>query len=151
MPCERPLDGMNLDEPNSAFRGKQYVIGEPANQRLIGRRNAVLPDDEERHVATRDIRPGIDVICISDASLRSMTDRVPSKDDIATLLRHKVTIRNAPVKAALEALPEHGRWTKKPQLRYARPVIFEGDSFKVPNSPFSLRLTREYGLEIEEA
>ena len=141
---------MNLDEANSAFRGKQYVIGEPANQRLIGRRNAVLPDDEARHVTTRDIRPGIDVICVVDASLRQKIERIPSKDDLATLLRHKVTIRNAQVKTALEALPEHMRWAKKPQLRYARPLIFKGDSFKVPDSPYSLQLTREYGLEIEE-
>lgn len=72
------LDDMNLDEANSAFRGKQNVFGEPANQRLIGRRNAAPPDDETRSVATRDIRPGIDVICIVDESLRSMIERVPS-------------------------------------------------------------------------
>ena len=61
---------MNLDDVNSAFRGGQYRIGAPGAQRLIGRKSASLPDDEERHVATRDIRPGIDVICIADDSLR---------------------------------------------------------------------------------
>ena len=141
-------DDMQLDDANSTFRGAQHVIGEPANPRLIGRRTASLPDDEERHVATRDVRPGIDVICIVDASLRRMTERVPSKEDITTLLRHKVSIRNARVRAALEALPEHDKWARKPQLRYARPLIFEGDGFDVSNSPFSLRLTQEYGLEI---
>jgi len=140
-------DEMNLGDANSAFRGGQHVIGAPGDPRLIGRRSALLPDDEERHVATRDIRPGIDVICVVDESLRSMIERPPSKDDIATLLRHKVTIRNAPVKAALEALPEHGSWASKPQLRYARAVTFDGDRFKAPNSPYTLRLTREYGLE----
>lgn len=144
-------DDMKLDDANSAFRGAQYVIGEAGDQRLIGRRSALLPDDEEHHVATRDVRPGIDVICIVDAPLRRMIGRAPSTDDIATLLEHKVTIRHTRVKAALEALPEQGGWAKRPQLRYARPLIFEGGSFKVPNSPFSLRLTREYGLEIEEA
>ena len=142
-------DDMKLDDANSAFRGAQYVIGEPANRRLIGRRSALLPDDEEHHVATREIQPGIDVICIVDASLRQMIGRVPSKDDTANLLRHKITIRHARVKAALETLSEHGRWAKKPQLRFARPLIFEGDSFKVPDSPYNLRLTQEYGLEIE--
>jgi len=143
-------DDMKLDDANGAFRGAQYVIGEAGDQRLIGRRSALLPDDEERHMATRDIRPGIDVICIVDASLRRMIGRIPGQNDIAILLGHKVTIRHARVKAALEALPEQGGWAKRPQLRYARPLIFEGSSFKVPNSPFSLRLTRGYGLEIEE-
>ena len=84
--------------------GAQHVIGVPGDGRLIGRRGASLPDDEERHVATRDIRPGIDVICIIDSPLQRLIERVPGKDDIATLLRYKITIRNARVKAALEAL-----------------------------------------------
>ena len=143
-------DDLKLGDANSAFRGAQHVIGEPGNQRLIGRRRVSLPDDEERHVATRDVRPGIDVICIVDASLRAQLARVPSKDDIATLLRHRVAIRHAPAKAALEALPEHANWARKPQLRYARPLLFQGDSYKIPDSPYMLRLTREYGLEIVE-
>ena len=143
-------DELKLGDANSAFRGAQYVIGKPGNQRLIGRRRASLPDDEERHVATRDVRPGIDAICIVDASLRALLARVPSKDDIATLLRHRVAIRHAPVKAALEALPEHANWARKPQLRYARPLLFQGDSYKIPDSPYMIRLTREYGLEITE-
>ncbi len=143
-------DELGLNDANSAFRGGQYRIGAPGDERLIGRRQASLPDDEERHVATRDIRPGVDVICLVDTSLREMAERVPSKDDIATLLSYKVTIRKASVKPALEALPEHGRWAKKPALRYARPLIF-GDCFDVPDSPYRLRLTRENGLEIEDA
>lgn len=144
---------MKLDETNSAFRGAQYVIGEPGVPRLIGRRRALLPDDEERHVATRSIRPGIDVICIADESLQELLERVPSKDDIAALLRHKVTIRDPRVKAALVALPEHANWAKTPQLRYARPLIFQDHGFKAPDCPYRLRLTQEYGLEIidEEA
>ncbi len=142
-----------LDDTNSAFRGAQYVIGEPGAPRLIGRKLASLPDDEERHVATRSIRPGIDVICIADESLREPLERVPSKDDISAMLRHKVTIRDPRVKAALVALPEHANWAKTPQLRYARPLIFQDHGFKAPDCPYMLRLTQEYGLEIidEEA
>lgn len=142
---------LKLGEANSAFRGAQYVIGEPGDQRLIGRRRASLPDDEERHVATRDIRPGIDVICIVDESLQRLLKRAPSKDDITTLLSYRVTIRHARVKAALAALPEHVQWARTPQLRYARPLVFQEDRFKVPDSSYTLRLTRELGLEIGES
>ncbi len=141
---------MDLGNANSAFRSKQYVIGAPGDKRLIGQHGARLPDDEERHVATRDIRPGVDIICITDPHLQRLIERVPSNADIVTLLRYKVTVRNARVKGALEALPEHGKWTKKPQLRYVRPLIFDDDHFKVPDSPYTLRLTRDYGLEMIE-
>ncbi len=107
-----------------------------------------MPDDEERHLSTRDIRPGIDVICIVDDALRRISERLPGKDDMRALLDYKVTIRHARVKQALETLPEHDKWAKKPHLRFARPLRFEGDCYKVQDSPFSLRLTQEYGLEI---
>ena len=110
-------DNKGLGDANSAFRGAQYVIGAPSNKMLIGHHGAGLPDDEERLVATRDIRPGVDIICITDPQLQRMLERVPSNDDVAILLRHKVSIRNWNVKEALEQLAEHGNWAKKPQLR----------------------------------
>lgn len=145
---EAAAEDLGLNDARSAFRGGQHVIGAPSYERLIGRHGERLPDDEERYVATRDIRPGIDLICLTDANMRELTVRVPSPADVATLLRHKVTVRKAQVKKALEALPEHGQWRRKPQLRYARPIFFEAGDFRVPDSSHKLQLTREYGLEI---
>ena len=141
-------DDMDLGNENSAFRGGMAVIGAPGDERLIGRRSQGLPDDEERHAATRDIRPGVDIICIVDSALQPISERVPGQDDLRALLDYKVTIRNAKVKQALESLPEHDKWAKQPQLRFARPLLFEGDCYNLQDSPFSLRLTQEYGLEI---
>ena len=143
-------EDLGLNDARSAFRGGQDVIGEPSNERLIGRSGARLPDDEERHIATRDIRPGIDLICLTDADMRELIALVPSPADVATLLRHKVTVRNPPIKKALEALPEHGQWRRKPQLRFARPIVFDAGIYRVPGSPYRLQLMREYGLEIVE-
>jgi hypothetical protein len=48
----------------------------------------------------------------------------------------------------LEALPEHDCWARTPQLRYARPLLFEAGHYRVPGSSYTLRLTDDYGLEL---
>ncbi len=142
---------MKLQDTNSVFRGAQYVIGQAADKRLIGRYSAELTDNEERNIATRNIHPGAEIICIINEDLRALLARGPSKDEIADLLRHRITVRGKHIKSALERLDENPSWQKIPQLKFARAVIFEGDLFDVPDSPYTLRLTRDYGLEIEES
>ena len=141
------LDDMKLGNRNSEFRGAQFVIREPSSKRLIGRYSARLSDDE-RSIKTRNIRPGLDIICIMDEDLLALTRRRPSKDDVNNLLRYKVTVRHKAVKQALEQLEANPHWAKQPQLKYARGVIFDGDHFAIPDTAYSLRLTLEYGLEI---
>ncbi len=138
---------MELGSRNSEFRGAQFVIREPSDKRLIGRYSARLSDDE-RSIKTRNIRPGLDIICIMDEDSLALTRRRPSKDDVNNLLRYKVTVRRKDVKQALEQLEANPRWAKQPQLKYARGVIFDGDRFAIPNTAYSLRLTLGYGLEI---
>ena len=138
---------MELGSRNSEFRGAQFVIGEPSSKRLIGRYSARLSDDE-RSIKTRNIRPGLDIICIMDEDLLALTRRRPSRDDVNNLLRYKVTVRHKAVKQALEQLEANPRWAKQPQLKYARGAIFDGDRFAIPGGAYSLRLTLEYGLEI---
>ena len=138
---------MELGNRNSEFRGAQFVIREPSSKRLIGRYSARLSDDE-RSIKTRNIRPGLDIICIMDEDLLALTQRKPSKDEVDNLLRYKVTVRRKDVKQALEQLEANPHWAKKPQLKYARGVIFDGDRFAIPNTAYSLRLTLGYGLEI---
>lgn len=148
---EDAWDELKLQDTNSEFRGSQYVIGQPADKRLIGRHSAELTDNEERNIATRNIHPGAEIICIINEDLRALLARGPSKDEIADLLRHRIAVRGKHIKSALERLDENPSWQKIPQLKFARAVIFEGDLFDVPDSPYFLRLTRDYGLEIEEA
>ena len=142
------LDDMKLGNRNSEFRGAQFVIGEPSSRRLIGRYSAKLSDDEGRSIKTRNIRPGLDIICIMDKDLLALTQRKPSRDEVDNLLRYKVAVRHKDVKQALEQLEANPRWAKQPQLKYARAVIFDGDRFAIPGTAYSLRLTLEYGLEI---
>ena len=141
-------DDMKLGNRNSEFRGAQFVIGEPSSKRLIGRYSARLSDDEERSIKTRNIRPGLGIICIMDEDSLALIQRKPSRDDVNSLLRYKVTVRHRDVKYALEQLEANPNWKRIPQLKYARAVEFDGDRYDAPNSPYSLRLTPDYGLEI---
>ena len=140
---------LGLGNANSAFRGGQYVIGKPQKKRLIGRYSAELTDDEERNIATRDISPGLDIICVIDERLSSLIQDKPNRHQVTELLRFKIAIRHR-VKDDLEQLKENPHWQKLPQLKFSRAVIFDGDHFDVPDSPYTLQLTKDYGLEIEE-
>ncbi len=139
---------MELGSANSTFRGAQYVIGEPGDEEMIDSNSFRLKDNLENHVSTRDIKPGVDIICIVNREMESRLNRVPSKEDIDELLRYKVTVRRAEVKDGLERLREHEKWKSKAQLKFARVVTFDDGLFNVPESKYALRLTREYGLEI---
>ena len=144
---EAALDDMKLGDANSAFRGKQYVIGKPADEEMIDSNSFKLSDDE-RHVSTRDAQPGIDIICITEPQIEKLLERVPSKNEVSTLLQYKVTVRGYKLLCALDKLPEHRKWAKKPKLRSARAVIFADGRYEVPDSPYILQLTRGYGLQI---
>ena len=146
-------DELKLDDRNREYRGAMKRIGKPSDESIVGGDDDKLPDDEALKIHTRDIQPGIDIICLVDESLKSLVERKlpPGKEnrqeEISTLLKHKVTVRGK-IKHALEQLEENRHWQRIAQLKFARAIPFNGDSFEVPNSPFSLRLTKDYGLEI---
>ena len=142
-------EDMKLRERKSQYLGAQARIGKPSDEEMIDGSNGKLPD-EELNISTRNIRPGADIICIINQNLRALLqlNRKLSKDERDILLKYKVTVRGERIKDALEQMRTNPNWEKIPQLKYACAVIFDGDSFNVPDSPYTLRLTRDYGLEI---
>lgn len=140
---------MKLRERNSQYLGAQARIGKPSDEEMIDGSNGKLPDDE-LNISTRNIRPGADIICIIDEESRTLLqlNRKLSKDERVALLQYKVTVRGEGIKSALEQMRTNPHWERIPQLKYAYAVIFDDDSFNVPDSPYTLRLTQEYGLEI---
>ncbi len=140
-------DEFELGDTNKEYNAKQCVIGIPSDEEMIDSFTRRLRD-EEGHASTRDIRPGVDIICIIDSDLENRVKRVPSDQDVGELLNYRVTVRSAKIRDALEQLPVHSEWQKKPQLKYARAVKFNEGRFDVPHSKCALRLTRDYGLEI---
>lgn len=143
-------EDMTMGKNGERFRGSMYRIAPPHEDGLIGQSSYDLPDDE-RNISTRDIQPGVDIICMStdnNGSLPTYIERKPTKNEVNTLLQHRITIRKKHIKSALEQLPQNPYWERIPQLRYARPVIFTDGHYHIPNSTIVLRLTPDYGLEI---
>lgn len=151
---ESAYDEMALGDTGARFRGDTYCIATPDSEELIGESTLDLPDDEQRVIATREIRPGVDVVCVrgdpADQRLPPLPNRPPSRDEIRRLRRFRITVRKASVRDALDALPLHQAWVRNLELQHARPLAFVDGVARIPNSPYTLRLTPYFGLEILE-
>lgn len=147
-------EDMIMGENSGQFKGEQYCIGQPDSLFLIGGSTYDLPDDEEHAVTTRDIRPGVDIICMgtghSKSELPVLHDRKPTRDEVKKLLIFRITVRSMRVRQALESVQQNPHWRRVAQLQYARPIIFENNIYRIPGSTYTLRLTPFYGLEILE-
>lgn len=144
---------MTLHAADEEFRGAQYRISTPASEDLIGKSDVALPDDEHV-ITTRDIRPGVDIICMGsdpDGPLPVAEERPPTADEVRWLLQFRVSVQKAGLVDALKKLPLNPQWERIPALRFARKVDFEKGEFVVPATSYRLRLSRANGLEyIEE-
>lgn len=144
------FDERELGERRSAFRGAQHVIAAPGDDSLVGRFSERLPDDDEHGITTRDIRPGVDIICVSgtsDGLLPVLVDRKPRQDEIQQYLQHRITVHKSELVKALKALPVNPHWESIAALRFARPLVFTQGECLVPNTHYRLKLSPLYGLE----
>jgi len=143
-------DEMTMGDNGATFRGETLCIARPDDEMLIGNSSLDLPDDERLPISTRDIRPGIDIVCTGDGNLPNIPNRPPSQEEIRKLLQFRITVRSKRVKEALENVETNPNWKHIPQLRLARLIVFSGGSARIPGSRYLLRLTPDYGLEFLE-
>jgi CRISPR-associated endonuclease/helicase Cas3 len=145
-------DDMDMNEHRAAFKGKQFLIGTPDDERLIGNTPFDLPDDETIRPTTRDMQAGIDIICMGTGAgktpLPKLLDRPPTRDEITHLMRCRITIYRKDIKESLEELDINPHWHRIPQLRRARAIFFSNGSFAIPNSLYVLKLSSFYGLQM---
>lgn len=144
------LEELERKNTSREFCGRQHLIGSPADEQLFDLYSLRSCDDESRQFLTRDIPSGINFDCLINETLAQLAVREPSCDEETILLQYKLSIRHRGVLRALEGLPEHKAWAKQPRLKHARPLVFVDGRCQLPNSPYTLRLTRTYGLEITE-
>ena len=144
-------EDMTLGEAGNIFRGKKYALGYPDDDSLIGSVGHDLSDDDRLNIRTRDIRPGIDIICTGNLnSLPHIPDRKPTRNEVSIFLQYRLTIRNKSVKVAIENLPINPYWQRIPELRDARVIMFVDGIAQIPASSYQLSLTPNWGLEILE-
>jgi CRISPR-associated endonuclease/helicase Cas3 len=161
---------MDATERTDQFDAKRQLIGKPKDEFLLLGENIGLEEDDPRvhktfQALTRGDRPGINVVCLHRVEGRLCLEpdgagrtydptAMPDSGLIRELARHSVTISRPdiekyllePTEPEIVGILEH--WKEIAALRYHRAAIFEDGLCKLPGSPYTLRLTRIYGLEI---
>ena len=135
----------------------------PDAENLLQQTNLGLEeDDPEVHqvfqAMTRLIEPGVSIVCLhrTSAGIALEPDGIDLIDPHAELTREQekqllqrtVTIRHRGVFPLLLAEHPPNTWKSLSSLRHHRLAIFEQGRFRIP--PFSLFLSRTYGLEIRK-
>ncbi|VAW35174.1 CRISPR-associated helicase Cas3, partial [hydrothermal vent metagenome] len=148
--------------------GGQLVLA-PSNMRLM--KQAILQleeDDPEVHqtfrAQTRDIDPGVSLICLHQNGDRTTKDTDVAVHDgqklipfnletipfslTKTLLKNMLNIHHRGVIKALVDQPLPKNWKDHAALSYARPLLFINGICDLPDSKYYLKLTQTFGLEI---
>ncbi|MCU0514136.1 MAG: CRISPR-associated helicase Cas3' [Anaerolineae bacterium] len=145
---------MKLSETRSGFRASQKCISTPDDEMALWNTAAAFRDDEADVVTTRDMLPGVDILCLGTAGNRqglpTLPAHRPAREETAHLLRFVLTVHKAGVREALVKLPVPDGWQRIPQLQHVRPVTFVDGLYHIAGTSWTLRLTRTYGLEIVE-
>lgn len=150
---EDAAEELALTSNRSVFRSTTHRIAAPSDEMFIGGFTEKLPDDDDHGITTRDIRPGVDIVCVStddDSNLPYPLGRKPTRDEIQLLLQYRLTIQRPELVKAIKALPLNSHWEHVPTLRYARVMHFTHGEAAIPNSDYRLKLTPIYGLEMIE-
>jgi len=146
------------------------LIRKPGDDRLLSQSILGLEEDNPKvhetfRAQTRDIDPGISLICLyqTNEGIAVLTEngllpidlsKKPSADLTRQLLQNIVTLQHrAVVHYFLEHVALPIGWQRSAALRYTRPVIFENGQYYLNGTSYTLRISRRFGMEIlkEEA
>jgi len=142
------------------------MIPGPQADNLLAQGNLPLEEDSpELHEAfralTRLMPPGISLVCLhqTTAGLTLEPDgsgpvvdlaQQPAPELTEQLARYTVTVTNWPVVEHFVAQPVPEGWRDHPLLHNHRAIIFTHEVCALAGAPYTLRLSRERGLEIEK-
>lgn len=169
---DRAKQSAAKQEHEDRYNAKQRIVPRP-DEDVMERENLGLEEDDPRvHEAfqayTRADRPGVNVVCLHRIDGQLYLDpsgKTPAYDPrtkpnaalARDLARQGVAIRRPAVeKFLLQALIDAQtktiltRWKKVAALRYHRVLIFDAGTCILGDSGYTLRLSREFGLEINK-
>jgi CRISPR-associated endonuclease/helicase Cas3 len=152
------------------FEARQRLVDDPESDVLEFSSADLEEDDPNTHTAfqalTRFERPGTRVIFLHrindalyldpDGSMPIDPTNMPGRRNAIRIAGMALTTRHRAVEQWLngaheDALDEmHRRWKRIPELRHLRFAVLAEGSCKVPGTDITLRLSREYGLEIQK-
>jgi CRISPR-associated endonuclease/helicase Cas3 len=131
---------------------------------LLKERNLMLEEESpELHQTFRALTrlgpPSVAVVCLHRAGEHLKLepdgtgpavalDKVPNAALTGAIARHTIDVRHGAVRRRLAAQPVPAGWREHPLLRDHRAVVFTDGSYRLPDSPYTLCLDRELGLQI---
>jgi CRISPR-associated endonuclease/helicase Cas3 len=157
---------MEKDEDEEVDEAQKRLIPKPQNGRLIKQRNPMLEEESpELHKALRALTrlgpPSIPLVCLhrTEAGLTLEPDgsgpvvdltEEPDPNLTEKIAQYTLNVSHgAVVQQFLEhAVPEG--WREHPLLNDHRAVIFTQGLCPLQGTPYALRLSTEFGLEIEK-
>ena len=153
---------MKRTEKRAQNKARQQLVHVPTSEALLDSRQQILeeesPDNHETMRAlTRDIPPSISIICLyqfseeiflepNTDSEKIVLDKEPSYQLAQALAKRAITITTWPVVKYLSS--RESLWKKNSLLCHYKLILFENQQYPLPEIGYTLRLTREYGLEI---
>jgi hypothetical protein len=161
---------MELDQYVQGSKAKRPLVMSPDNSRLLSQTFLGLEEDnpnihETFQAKTRDIAPGIALVCLfqaEDGVRLSPDGDDPIFDHHAPLTpeRARELWQNS-IKVQSWTLIHHfspqedsvpATWRKHPVLRYSRPVVFVNGlyRFTYKGKSYELRLSRSLGLQLSD-
>jgi CRISPR-associated endonuclease/helicase Cas3 len=157
---------MQRHEEEHVYKARTKLIPDPQADNLLAQRKPLLEEDSpELHQAfqalTRLIPPGVSLVCLhrTTAGLTlepngsgSIVDlsQPPSSELTEQLARYTVTVTNWSVVEYFQAQPVPKGWRDHPLLSNHRAAVFSHGACALAGAPYTLRLCRERGLEIEK-
>jgi CRISPR-associated endonuclease/helicase Cas3 len=157
------MERHRMEEIDEALK---RLIPEFHSQRLLKERNLMLEEDSpEMHRTFRALTrlgpPSVPVVCLhrTEAGLTLELDgsgptvdldQEPGADLTERIARHTIDVRHRALFHHLVDQSVPPGWRDHPLLEDHRVVIFRGGLCPFPGTPYALRLSREFGLEIEK-
>ncbi|MGQ0600833.1 MAG: CRISPR-associated helicase Cas3', partial [Anaerolineales bacterium] len=168
---EKAREKMERDEAKSENEAHLRLVREPSFPRLLREPNTQLEEDNpDLHTAfqalTRLAEPGITLVCVheefgslylepGDRSTR-IDPYHPDDETAKKLTLYTVTVQDHRVVQYFSAAEQLSKtfpstWQKIAALRYHRLAIFDNEGHcAMEGTPYTLRLTRELGVEIRK-
>lgn len=159
---QRARAAMECSERTAVAEATQRLVADPAGRYFVGGQGVALYDDDPTvhrslQALTRLADPSVQVVCVerSGNGLWPVAGGGPWRvsgqldDAIArALAESSVTVTHRGALPALLNQPPPASWKRHPFLRYCRLAVFADGVCALPGSRYTLRLSRELGLQV---
>ncbi len=155
-------DRMEQHMRGAVAEAEQRLVPPPQSHYFVGGQADTLREDDPAvhrslQALTRLAEPSVQVVCLHRHAAGLGVDphagpllRPEALDNqtARTLARHSVAVTHRGAVPALLAQAPPAAWARHPFLRHCRLAVFEDGVCPVAGSPYTLRLTRELGLQV---